>query len=62
MEDHTIEDIDKIESAKSSTDDLVDLDPLDPHIVHDINEEVQTPHDDVAEDDVEPEIEGEQPP
>ena len=62
LEDHTIEDIDKLESAESSTDDLVDLDPLDPPIVHDINEEVQTPHDDAAEDDVEPEIEGEQPP
>ena len=62
LEDQTIEDIDKLESAESSTDDLVDLDPLDPPIVHDINEEVQTPHDDAAEDDVEPDIEGEQPP
>ena len=59
LEDQTIEDIDKLESAESSTDDLVDLDPLDPPIFHDINEEVQTPHDDAAEDDVEPEIEGE---
>ena len=62
LEDQTIEDIDKLESAESSTDDLVDLDPHDPPIVHDINEEVQTPHDDAAEDDVETEIEGEQPP
>ena len=62
LEDQTIEDIDKLESVESSIDDLVDLDPLDPPIVHDINEEVQTPHDDAAEDDVEPEIEGEQPP
>ena len=62
LEDQTIEVIDKLESAESSTDDLVDLDPLDPSIVHDINEEVQIPHDDAAEDDVEPEIEGEQPP
>ena len=59
LEDQTIEDIDKLESTESSTDDLVDLDPLDPPIVHDINEEVQTPHDDATEDDVEPEIEGE---
>ena len=61
LEDQTIEDIDKLESAESSTNDLVDLNPLDPPIVHDINEEVQTPHDDGAEDDVEPEIEGEHP-
>lgn len=59
LEDQTIEDIDKPESAESNTDDLVDLDPLVPPVVH---EEVQTPHDDAAEDDVEPKIEGEQPP
>ncbi|RVW14266.1 Retrovirus-related Pol polyprotein from transposon TNT 1-94 [Vitis vinifera] len=62
LEDQTIEDIDKLESAESSTNDLVDLDPLNPPVVHDIDEEVQTPHDDAAEDDVEPEIEGEQSP
>ena len=62
MEDQTIEDIDKLESTESSNDDLVDLDPLDPPIVHDINEEVKISHDDAAEDEVEPEIEGEQPP
>ena len=62
LEDQTIEDINKLESVESSTNDLVDLDPLNPPIVHDINEEVQTPHDDAAEDDVEPEIEGEQSP
>ena len=61
LEDQTIEDIEMLESADSSTDDHVDLDPLDPPIFHDINEEVQTPHDDAAKDDVEPEIEGEQP-
>ena len=62
LEKQTIEDIDKLESTESSIDDLVDLDPLDPPIVHDINEEVQTPHEDAAEDDVEPDIEEEQPP
>ena len=40
LEDQTIEDIDKLESAESSTNDLVDLDPLNPPIVHDIDEEV----------------------
>ena len=61
LEDQTIEDIEMLESADSSTDDHVDLDPLDPPIFHDINEEVQTPHDDASKDDVEPKIEGEQP-
>ena len=40
LEDHTIEDIHKLESTESSIDDLVYLDPLDPPIVHDNNEEV----------------------
>ncbi|KAL6327382.1 hypothetical protein AAG906_019072 [Vitis piasezkii] len=54
--------IDKKVVEAEITNDLVDLDPLNPPVIHDIDEEVQTPHDDAAEDDVEPEIEGEPSP